>query len=45
MKIKMTRVRQKINLVPFFLAPCAGDLTLIDALHGIKARTIRGRML
>jgi len=26
---------------PFILAPCAGDLTLIDALHGIKARTIR----
>ena len=27
--------------VPFLLAPCAGDLTLIDAVHGIKARTIR----
>ena len=32
---------KKDKLVPFFLAPCAGDLTLIDALHGIKARTIR----
>uniref|UniRef100_A0A7S3PTU0 U3 small nucleolar RNA-associated protein 13 C-terminal domain-containing protein n=1 Tax=Chaetoceros debilis TaxID=122233 RepID=A0A7S3PTU0_9STRA len=27
--------------VPFLLAPCGGDLTLIDAIHGIKARTIR----
>ena len=30
----------KDNLVPFFLAPCAGDLTLIDALQGMTARTI-----
>jgi|AntRauTorckE5430_2_1112549.scaffolds.fasta_scaffold01108_4 U3 small nucleolar RNA-associated protein 13 len=29
------------SAVPFLLAPCAGDLTLIDAVHGIKARTIR----
>jgi WD40 repeat protein len=26
---------------PFILSPCAGDLTLIDAVRGVKARTIR----
>ncbi len=29
------------TLIPFLLAPCSGDLTVIDAIHGIKARTIR----
>jgi U3 small nucleolar RNA-associated protein 13 len=32
---------QEISLTPFILAPCGGDLTLIDAIHGVKARTIR----
>mmetsp|Transcript_8312 Transcript_8312/g.15661 ORF Transcript_8312/g.15661 Transcript_8312/m.15661 type:complete len:1054 (+) Transcript_8312:36-3197(+) len=31
----------EISLTPFILAPCGGDLTLIDAIHGVKARTIR----
>jgi U3 small nucleolar RNA-associated protein 13 len=29
------------SLTPFILATCGGDLTLIDAIHGVKARTIR----
>lgn len=32
---------QNYNQTPFLLAPCDGDLTLIDAIRGIKARTIR----
>lgn len=32
---------QNNTMTPFILAPCAGDLTLIDAIRGIKARTIR----
>ncbi len=31
----------EITKVPFLLAPCGGDLSIIDALRGIKARTIR----
>lgn len=33
--------KEEIALAPFILAPCGGDLTLIDAIHGVKARTIR----
>lgn len=29
------------NKIPFFLAPCSGDLSIIDAVRGVKVRTIR----
>mmetsp|Transcript_2840 Transcript_2840/g.3333 ORF Transcript_2840/g.3333 Transcript_2840/m.3333 type:complete len:1088 (-) Transcript_2840:185-3448(-) len=33
--------KSSTHLTPFILAPCAGDLTIIDAMRGIKVRTIR----
>ena len=33
--------QQQMQQVPFLLSPCMGDLTIMDALRGTKARTLR----
>ena len=32
---------ESIKLIPFLIAPCSGDLSIIDIKKGVKARTIR----